>query len=794
MECVISNPFKTTYSFQHTLWRCVTFFLLIGMPVWAQAGLSAVSTCNPLSIDTCGLPFPSDVFRTTGGHYNFSDVILDKRKSGMVRPLASARAQFPNSFQPSRIFNRSSGFSALGPVLFELSEWPFTDIPKDGEGVLHVYNMRTGERVPMIVSLSEAAQAKLTPGRGRPVVSAWPQTRFEFGERYIAVLFQSGFSDVAGLNGDTLFHPGPGVEKALAGEAGWLLSYAYKAPLNSLQELGIPHEDILSFTWFTVRDEEEVVQPMQEMVATALEYPNYATDLEVTSDIGDKDDGLVTLKGQMSMVNFRSKDGGVFPPYAPIQDLSRRRVEFVMSLPKWEQPEPIPIAVFGHGLGNFKELTRSGFIMGDRLGMATIAIDHPNHGSRVTAHDILQEPHVSMAASTPLTMMHLLGMFVQATVDQNVVIHTAKHGLPDLLAQWSHPDYPVVPALDGQRVIYDGMSLGAMLGMGIGATAPELEGVYLVNGSGSMMQAFTESTFWDSFTSHVIPLNMNGAELMFVVAMMQHYLDIADGNNFSRFYRHPTDGRPARPLAMHYSLGDGSFPNEASLASAELVDLPLLKEVQEPVPRLRYGDEGLDGFEQGFGLVQSGFGLELADRSLDTLKELDLDNRFGNLDDSILTGLTGIDLSAITGGNEVVDQLINLVGIGQANSIDELLDQVYKGELDDFLTHFNRGSESALHHAINWRCELLDLKADRCQMARQKASEDLKARAEGNPVTGGGGDRGLDDPLDVINDTIDEGLSRISVTEGSGGAVQDWPIIAFFVLSLLLTARARKRL
>ncbi|MGC1508724.1 hypothetical protein [Ketobacter sp.] len=747
------------------------------------AGFSAASRCNPIAVDTCALPFPSDVFRNTVGRYNYSNTILDRRTTGSVRQLAPARLQFPSSFMPSEILNRSTGFSALGPVLFELNEWPFTDIPEDGEGVLHVYNMKTGERVPMIVSLNKAAQAKLSPGRGRPVVSAWPRTRFEFGERYIAVLFQSGFNDVVGLNGNDLFQPTEGVTKALNGEAGWILNYTYTAPVNSLRELGIPFDNILSFTWFTVKDEEEVTQPMQDMVATALEYPNYATELEVAKTMGDPDYELVALKGQLSMVNFRDEDGGVYPPYAPIQDLSRRRVEFIMSLPKWEQDSPVPVAVFGHGLGNFKEFTHDGFIMGDRLGMATIAIDHPNHGSRVTTFDVLKEPHISMAVSTPLTIMQLLGMFVQATVDQNVVIHTTKHGLPELLASWSNPEYPNVPKLDSDRVMFDGMSLGGMLGMGIGATAPDLQGVYLVNGTGSLMQAFTESTFWPSFTSHVVPLNMNGAEMMFVVGMMQHYLDIADGNNFAQYYRNPPDGRSERPLGMHYSLGDGSFPNSSSLATAKLVDLPLLKEVIEPVPDLRFGETGADDFENGYGIVQSGFGLELANQSLESLKELDLDNKFGQLDDTILTGLIGVDLSSIPGGSDTTGYLANLIGVGDAQSIDDLLDQVYSGELDDFLTHFNRGSEAALHHAIDWRCQLFSLSADLCANAKQLASDDVKnGVTNGLPDLGGGGDV-VDDTVDQITDVIDTGLSNIQVTEGSGGSFS-W--VNLVVLGLIL--------
>lgn len=756
-----------------------TGILLASSLAWA-AGISPASTCNPLAVETCGLPFPSDVFRNTTGRYNFADSIIDRRTSGVVRTLLPARTQFPASFQPARIFNDSTGFSALGPILFELNDWPLTDIPSDGEGYMHVYNLRTGERVPMVVSLSEAAQPQRDFRESRPVIIGWPRSRLEFGEKYIAVLYKAGLnSGYYSSTGVELFTPSEGVQKALSGNAGWMLNYVYGTPLNALDRIGVDRSDVLSFTWFTVRKESEVVDPMVKMIGAALAYPNYIRNLKVTSPLGDPDDGLVTLKGDISLVNFRSPDGGVYPPYDYIPDPSRRVTDFVLTLPKWDRSEPIPISVWGHGLGNFKELTRSGYIMGDRLGMATIAIDHPNHGTRVTNFDSLKEPHISLAVTSPLTIMHLLGMFVQATVDHNVVISSAKYSLPDILAHWENSDYPNVPALDGSRVMFDGMSLGAMLGVAIGATAPELDGTYLVNGAGGMMQIFSESTFWDDFTSNVIPQNMSGAELTFVLAMMQHYVDIADGHNFAHWYRNPPAGRSPRPVGMHYSLGDGSMTNESTRAFAEIADLPLLKEVIEPEANLRFGAEGRDDFENGYGLVQSGFGLAVADETLNALKEFDIGNTLGLDNVSVLGGLLGID-GNLPEGLPFRDYLTNLVGENDATSIDKIVDAVYKGEADDFLTHFNRGSVAAVQRSIAWRCEVLVLSADRCTHAMQMAVSDSENGGGLTDIIPGG----TSDPTDQIADIINTGLSNIQVTEGSAGSLEWW-VLGMLALMLL---------
>jgi pimeloyl-ACP methyl ester carboxylesterase len=751
--------------------------LLLISSLSSAAGFSPASSCNPLAQETCGLPFPSDVFRNNFGRYNFSDTIFDKRTSGMVRTLLPARTQYPSSFQPSKIFNDSTGFSALGPVLFELNDWPFSDIPKDGEGFLHVYNMATGERVPMIVSLSDAAQPQRDFRESRPVIIGWPRSRFEFGEKYVAVLLKSGLNNAFNSGGVEVFTPTEGVRKALEGSAGWVLNYVYGAPLKAISDIGIDNNDVLSFTWFTVRKESEVVEPVLGMVNKALAYPNYVDGFNVSEPLGDSEYGLVTLKGEMSLVNFRSPDGGVYEPYDYIPDLSRRRTEFVLSLPKWDKAAPIPISVWGHGLANYKEVTRTGFIMGDRLGMATIAIDHPNHGSRVTPYDSFREPHIATAVTSPLTIMQLLGMFVQATVDHNVVIHSSKYKLPDALASWTNDDYPNVPALDGSRIIYDGLSLGGMLGVAIGATAPELQGAYLVNGAGSLMQVFSESTFWDDFTSNVIPQNMNGAELTFVLAMMQHYVDIADGNNFAHLYRNPPAGYEARAMGMHYSLGDGSMPNDASLAAAEIADLPLLKEVIEPEENLRVGTEGIEGFEGGYGLVQSGFGYEQADQSIEILREFDIESTLGLDDVSVFDELLGVDLSNLPLGIPFADQLTGLLGEDEASSIDNVVDLIYDGDLEAFLTHFNRGGEGAVHHAIDWRCDLLSLDQERCVMAKQKATEDAEDGNSLPDVIGGG----TDNPIDDLGDMINDGLQNIQVTEGSAGAVE-WAMLALLMV------------
>ncbi|CBL44581.1 hypothetical protein HDN1F_09980 [gamma proteobacterium HdN1] len=728
------------------------------------AGISVASQCNSVAQKACSLPFPSDLFRNTNGTYNYSDDILDREVGGVVKRFPTVREQYSDNFKPSAILNKSDGFSALGPVLFELPAFPRQDIPADGAGYLLVIDMESDKQIPMVVSLSRVANPQRDFRAARPVIIGWPRSRFEFGHKYIAVLLKQPFDLAAGEI--TTFSPSAGMRKVLQGTAGFFVNNAYKNALAVLERNGIERESVLSLTWFTVRSESDVTTPMKTMVQTALAQDGIVTVLSTRNTLGDPEYELAALKGELSLVNFRSADGGVYPPYKRIPDPDRERVDFVLALPKWDLPAPVPVSILGHGLGSYKEANKTGFRIGDRVGMASISIDHPNHGSRVSKFG-MKELNIAAAVQSPMTIMQLLGMFVQATVDHSVVAKHVRDAVPQAVANVPETVLPQKPLLDGSRTLFDGISLGAMIGTAVGAVAPDLKGAYLVNGAGSLMHIFSESAFWDDATSHVVPPNANGAELTFVLAMMQHYVDIADGNNFAQYYRNPPPGQKVRALGMHYSLGDGSMTNAATRATAELADLPLLKEVIAAEPTLRFGSDGLEDFENGFGLVQSPYGYEQAEQIKEQIKlfdperyaELDRNNVLGRLSELGLdTGLLG----------SMSPELINLLGGATAfGSFSQLVDTIYEGDMEDFLTHFNRGSKEAVQKAVDWRCELFQLLPERCAIAVQKVESDQKEIIPGSPVDGGNGEI----PTDKVNDLMDRALANVQVTEGSAGAL-----------------------
>lgn len=753
------------------------------------SGISIASSCNPVAQSACGLPFPSDLFRNTAGKLNYSNQIMDRRTTGKVHGTLPVATQFPAQFNPATILNESRGFSALGPVAFELPAFPQNEIPDDGAGILTVFEIESLKEVPMHVSLSKVANPQRELREKSPVIIAWPRSRFDFEKRYVAVLLRNHLvsTDLALPQ----MQPSEGMQKVLNGKASYFLQSAYNPILEAVQRKGIVLSDILSLTYFTVRPESEVVSPLQQMIARAMLQPQAIYDIKKRESLGSKDYEYATYAGHLQLVNFRAPDGGIYPPFQPIPDTELERVEFILSLPKPANGESVPVTLWGHGLANDKTLAKSAFTRYDDLGMATFAIDHPNHASRVITSNN-KAPHIAVLVHSPQNMMQLLGMCVQSTVDFAVSTKTVHDVLPGVMTSMRSSD-PDIPSIDNERLVYQGVSLGGMIGATVGATSPYLKGAFLINGASSLMEIFSESVMWDGNTSMIIPFNANGAEAVFILAMMQHYIDIGDGNNFAQQFRQPPAGQEPRKLGMLYAVGDGSLTNSASLATAEIAGLPLLKEVIQPVSYLPYGFEGADGHVDGYGILQSSFGSEDADSILKQIQAFDPTAQQDSNYAGILQKLA--PLLAQFGPFSDLAQLVDKGWLSdtQSTSLSDWISRIYQGDIESFLTHFNRNSPQAVTSNINWACDLLALNPGRCEFARQKA---LKAAEQNDTQTTPPSSDLIDEAQDALDKFLETGTITVKVESGSGGSVDEWLLggmSTFLGISALLrVARPRK--
>lgn len=143
-------------------------------------GSSFRSPCTQASMRSCALPYPSDEFTevdrssATGRRVVVPDGVLPPAIHDALGPGAGVQDAFDGA----------DGFSAVGPVMFELDRAvdPAT-LPADGGEVVRAYDTATGERVPVRAEVTLDALRQGAPGT---IVAAWPQVRWKYGHTYVA--------------------------------------------------------------------------------------------------------------------------------------------------------------------------------------------------------------------------------------------------------------------------------------------------------------------------------------------------------------------------------------------------------------------------------------------------------------------------------------------------------------------------------------------------------------------------------------------------------------------------------
>jgi hypothetical protein len=643
--------------------------------------------CNPVAIKTCGLPFPSDLFMDQQTQrLQFDDAIIDREITGPIRQTNTLLSQMDPSFSPAKIYNGSTGFSAAGPVLFELPGAPFNKIPKDGGNIAQLFDLDTGERVDMVAELSMAARLPADPAKSSTVVSMWPRSRLEFGHRYVAVLTTALKAKSGTASAEYSRSAGMAVALGLTppqNDADSALADAYSESVDILQLNGVDAEQVLSATFFTVRTEQEVTGPLLHMADYIQAQPLKISALKPGKPLGTTQYGLGTLYGRVDLVNFRDANGGVNAPYDPVPSTTQNNVQVLMTIPRVDAGTVMPVALWAHGVGNQKEVTRTGFDRNDSGGIISVAIDHPNHGSRYNNKIPLQQAFTKL--SGPKFITASLGVYIQASLDQVALMTAIKNNMNEALDE-ARPLLPGLERADTDRLVYHSLSFGSMVGVAAVAVADDIRGAFFLSGCGNLMHIFSTSLFWDT-NKNSFPRDASGAEVMFQVAMMQHYIDIADGINFAQYYRNPPPGRNEKKVVMQYAIDDGNVLNEISEAQAILMDLPLMSHVYRATPWLRYGTTGgIDGYEEGYGIYQLPYLIPDAEAKL----------------------------AEATTVEQQVAALMQQLGQPMNFSIVDLVYDILYNSYLRFKVHLTTGIPESMRKNRAWNCEILESSPELC--------------------------------------------------------------------------------
>ena len=509
-------------------------------PPQAPPDLADRSACTAAAIRSCALPYPSDEFT------------VPDPSSATGRRVAVPEGVVPDHLQRqlgpgldvAGVFAGADGFSALGPVVFELDRpVRVLDIPVDGGDVVAVYDRDSGERIP--VRVRHGADGILRGGAS-PVVSAWPALRWTPGRTYVARIT----TDVPAVTGRVLR------------SAGMEAPDAYLSSVRSdlLRIEGDRWAGYAAATRFTVRSSANANVTLDSMVAQVRSREHPVRSVQVGAPLLVPSAGAV-VTGQVRLDDFRGPRGRVDATRPPRPQWE----QFLLVLPRRPAgPAGAPVVVYGHGLTINKETLLEVADDNAARGVATIGIDVPNHGSRSDEGGYLLD------ITDPAGFGRLSSIAAQSTADHVGLISALRTSFATLdVGPWR----VLGPAGDGRvdldpsRILYVGTSMGGVLGASLLAHEPGLLGGYLqVAGTGIAEILFT-SLLWPAF-SGVVPGPAEPGDAAALQGAATMLLDAGDhGNLVDRLRQGP-------PVFLQYGLGDEVVGNEFSERLAARLDLP----------------------------------------------------------------------------------------------------------------------------------------------------------------------------------------------------------------------------
>ena len=520
--------------------------------------------CADAAMRSCALPYPSNEFTVadassdTGVRVEMPDAVIDRVARDRLGPGASV----------ADAFGGADGFSAVTPVIFELdrSVDP-ASMPADGGDVIAVFDVATGERVPIRAEISKDS---IRFGAMNTIVMAWPAVRFDYGHTYVARLNRGLHANV----GELVRAPGiaPVSSEYVAG---------IRSALRAIE--GDRWSDVISATTFTVRSRTNANHDLVEMARIARADDHPVRNLEVGAPFLVTDASAI-VHGEVRLTDFRDTNGVAAPENGPSENWER----FLMVLPKHPAgPAGAPVVVYGHGLMVSKETMVAVASDNARRGVATVGIDIPNHGERQDEGGFLLD------IARPETFGRLTSMTLQGEIDNLSMMRSVEQHFGDLRFEapllGSAP-----PRLDPSRLLYEGTSMGGVLGAAEVPLAPELDGAFLQVPGVGIVDIIVHSALWPLFMK-VVPDGIPAGDAAALIGAASMLIDRSDAVNVL-----DADHTGDAPIFAQYGVGDGIVPGFTTDRLLTLLDLPLigpeLTPVPTPVRRLSTDEVPADGW------------------------------------------------------------------------------------------------------------------------------------------------------------------------------------------------------
>lgn len=540
-------------------------------PAASPTPVPTLSTCNPLSVDQCILPYPSS-------HY----LVADASMATGYR-IDIPQAAMPRQNDPSRI-NLFDGWGYQVPIMAEFpgkidtSSFPaFEDVNASlsaGSPFL-VFNidpssLEYGKQIPVRVEVRETGS--------HTAINLLAATALDSTTRYGVGLRNLRAPD--GSRVATSFAFEQLRDGQAAGTSVGHLASEYEELFLFFETQGTPRS-ALDLAWeFRTASAQSLTGPLAHMVDEALGSfdPATAQWSVVWED---------TSRGRLytcfcSGPNFIGPDKrlSLGPDTLPRQ-LNNQLFRFFIYVPDSAlnaSDRPVPSVLYGHGMGNTGEQVRNSYL--------------EYHGSVGIAPDwtgLLAADYLDMANAVlngPVTQIPTISdRLMQAVVNATILSKQVPQIASRLESEFGSP------VIDASKHFYFGESLGGVMGSTVMAVHDEMEAGALVVPGGSITQIIQKSEFFQdeligniTFQDILNAIYPDAIEQQLFFNLMQSAIESIDPISFAPHWSHqPLGSRQPRHILMQEGIGDPVVPNFCTEILLSSSRLPLLAPFVEPI-------------------------------------------------------------------------------------------------------------------------------------------------------------------------------------------------------------------
>jgi hypothetical protein len=344
---------------------------------------------------------------------------------------------------------------------------------------------------------------------------------------------------------------------------------------SALSETGVAAETIAAMTVFTTQSATRI----SRAVADNIHSRTFSFGEGVCFDTGLYRECDVPIE----LSDYRQEDHIVSPDSdgTPVSSYS---LPVRVWLPLGASAAPYPVVMCGHGLGGDRSQCTLLAEKAAPLGTAVVAMDAVEHGDHPgrteSSMELIQDLMIFAISIDPpgLNALRLRDNFRQSAWDKLQVLQGIRDGLD--------ADNDGIVDLDGERVVYAGVSLGSIMGPEPLALDGGLSAGVLVVGGGRISSIIQDSPSFSILVQVMRPPEVSDGDVDRFFPVLQTILDGGDPMVFGAEVFEQEN--PPHVLSM-LAFEDQIVPNSSNEAQARGLELPGVGAELWPIEGITFG-------------------------------------------------------------------------------------------------------------------------------------------------------------------------------------------------------------